>query len=78
MMQDLTISLIQADLHWEQPTANRAMFEEMIWSIGETDLIVLPEMFTTGFTMSADSLAEVEGSTTFKWMRQMADQKKQQ
>ena len=51
------------------------MFEEKIWSIGEsTDVIVLPEMFTTGFTMKADKLAEHMNMRTFKWMKQMADQ----
>ncbi|MEP1035451.1 amidohydrolase [Ekhidna sp.] len=73
-MQDLTISLIQADLHWEEIDANLAMFEEMIWSIERTDLIVLPEMFTTGFTMNAEKLAEPPGGKTFKWLRQMAAQ----
>ncbi len=75
-MQDLNISLVQADLHWEQHDANLAMFEEMIWNIDETDLIVLPEMFTTGFSMHAENLAEPVGGKSFKWMRQMAKQKK--
>ncbi len=75
-MEDLYISLIQANLHWEKPEANTAMFEEMIWSIDKTDLIVLPEMFTTGFSMNARELAEPAGGRTFKWMRQMATQKK--
>lgn len=75
-MQDLTISLFQADLHWEEIDANLAMFEEMIWSVDQTDLIVLPEMFTTGFSMNAEKLAEPPGGKTFKWMRQMATQRK--
>lgn len=74
-MQDLKITIIQSDLHWEDVGANLAMFEEKIWQIGEsTDVIVLPEMFTTGFTMSAPKLAEHMNMRTFKWMRQMADQ----
>lgn len=75
MRQDLTISLIQADLYWEQIDANLAMFEELIWSIDKTDLVVLPEMFTTGFSMNAEKLAEPSGGKTFKWMRQMATQR---
>ncbi|GAB4230324.1 MAG: nitrilase family protein [Ekhidna sp.] len=76
-MKDLTISLIQADLYWEQIEANLAMFEEKIWSIAEeVDLIILPEMFTTGFSMNAEALAEPPGGKTYKWMRQMAGQKK--
>jgi omega-amidase len=74
-MQDLKITLIQSDLHWEDIEANLSMFEEKIWQIpGSTDVIVLPEMFTTGFTMSASKKAELMNMRTFKWMRQMADQ----
>jgi omega-amidase len=74
-MQDLKITLIQSDLHWEDTEANLAMFEEKIWQIGHTtDVIVLPEMFTTGFTMNAPKLAEHMNMRTFKWMKQMADQ----
>ena len=64
-------------MHWHQPAANRAMFEEKIWTIDQqTDLIILPEMFTTGFTMEAANQAEPYGSTTFHWMKQMAAQTK--
>ncbi len=73
-MQDLTIALIQSDLHWESPAANRAMFEEKIWQVNKpVDVIVLPEMFTTGFTMNAKALAEPMNLHTFKWMKQMAE-----
>lgn len=75
VMQDLKITLIQSDIHWEDIGANLAMFEEKIWQIsGGTDVIVLPEMFTTGFTMAAPRLAEHMNMRTTKWMRQMADQ----
>ncbi|MFZ5999898.1 MAG: amidohydrolase [Bacteroidota bacterium] len=74
-MQDLKITIIQSDLHWEDIGANLAMFEEKIWQIGtQTDVIVLPEMFTTGFSMNTKKLAEMMNMRTFKWMRQMADQ----
>lgn len=74
-MQDLKVTLIQSDLHWEDIEANLAMFEEKVWQIGNTtDVIVLPEMFTTGFTMAAQKLAEHMNMRTFKWMKQMADQ----
>jgi omega-amidase len=73
--QNLTITLIQANLYWEEIDANLSSFEEKIWQIGQaTDVIVLPEMFTTGFTMNAQKLAEHMNMRTFKWMRQMADQ----
>ena len=68
-MQDLKITAIQSDLHWEDIGANLAMFEEKIWQIGEpTDVIVLPEMFTTGFSMDAPRLAEQMNMRTFKWI----------
>jgi predicted amidohydrolase len=74
-MEDLRITLIQTSLHWEDPVANRAMLEEKIWSIGQpTDVILLPEMFTTGFTMNAAPVAEAMNLHTARWMRQMADQ----
>ncbi|MEO9966056.1 MAG: amidohydrolase [Reichenbachiella sp.] len=75
-MSDLTIAVIQSDLHWENIDANLAMFEEKIWSITEPiDVIVLPEMFNTGFSMSSKSMAEVPGLKTHKWLIQMAAQK---
>src|SRR5687767_5655001 len=74
-MENLSITLIQSSLHWEDPVANMSMFEEKIWQIKEAvDLIVLPEMFTTGFTMNAKALAEPMNLTTFKWMKQQAAQ----
>ena len=74
-MKDLKVTLIQSDLHWEEIDANLSMFEEKIWQIGEsTDVIILPEMFTTGFSMKAPALSEIMGLRTTRWMRQMADQ----
>ncbi|MBC8111075.1 MAG: amidohydrolase [Verrucomicrobia bacterium] len=70
----MKITLIQSDLHWENITANLATFEEKIWHLsGQTDVIVLPEMFNTGYSMDT-SLAEPMNLTTFKWLRQMANQ----
>ncbi|WP_421826970.1 amidohydrolase [Larkinella sp.] len=71
----LHLTLLQTSLHWENPTANRAMLEEKIFALPEkTDLIVLPEMFTTGFSMNAKALAEPMNLTTFRWLKQMASQ----
>ncbi|EAY29614.1 amidohydrolase [Microscilla marina] len=71
----MVITIIQSELYWQNPAANRAMFEEKIWQIDQpTDLIVLPEMFTTGFSMSVQPLAEPMNLTTHKWMQQMAAQ----
>lgn len=69
------ITLLQPNLYWHNPVANRAMLEERIFSLPEpTELIVLPEMFTTGFTMEAGAVAEPMNLTTFRWLKQMAAQ----
>lgn len=69
-MEDLRLTLIQTALTWEAPKANRAHFSEKIKSIDQpTDLIVLPEMFSTGFSMNAEALAEENKGETFKWMQ---------
>jgi omega-amidase len=74
-MQDLSVTLIQTELFWENPTANLANLEEKIAQISTpTDLIILPEMFNTGFTMNVKSVAEHKNFTTFKWMKQQAKQ----
>lgn len=76
-MQDLTITLIQSELYWQDKHANLAMFEEKIWNIEETtDIIILPEMFNSGFTMDVEKCAEPMHLHTFKWMEQMSKQKK--
>lgn len=75
MSTELRIALLQSPLHWEDPQANRAMFDEKIGSIdGEVDVIVLPEMFTTGFTMSPQNIAVSEGKKTVEWMRRKAEE----
>ena len=77
MIDELKIALIQSDLHWENVEANLAMFEEKIWTLKHpVDVLVLPEMFTTGFSMNARELAEVHKTKTFKWMQQQAAQTK--
>ncbi|MVM39912.1 amidohydrolase [Spirosoma sp. HMF3257] len=71
----MNITLLQTELYWHDPVANRAMLEEHIFTLSEpTDLIVLPEMFTTGFTMDARAVAEPMNLTTFRWLKQMAAQ----
>lgn len=71
--QTLRLTIIQSSLYWEDIPANLAMLEEKIWRIKQpTDLIVLPEMFNTGFTMNAPALAEPMNLHTFKWMKQQA------
>jgi predicted amidohydrolase len=69
----MKIALIQSSLVWEDPKWNRNYFEQKINSIDEvTDLIVLPEMFTTGFTMQPERVAETMQDETIVWMKSLA------
>lgn len=73
-MQDLAVTLVQCELAWESPEDNRRQIGELIGNIAEpTDLIVLPEMFTTGFSMNALANAENVGGTTEQWMLEQAN-----
>jgi omega-amidase len=76
-MSTLTITTIQPDLQWEDKAANLRRLEEKIDSIGvHTELVVLPEMFSTGFSMRPESLAEPMDGPTVGWMRTIAARKK--
>jgi omega-amidase len=76
MTEELKIILIQTTLEWENPEANRKKFEDIIVStIEAVDVIILPEMFTTGFTMNATPFAESMEGETIKWMLAMARKK---
>ena len=73
----MNIALIQASLIWENPEANRNYFEDKINSLNDdVDLIVLPEMFTTGFTMNPTAVAETMTGKTILWMQSLAKAKK--
>jgi len=73
MQNELNVVGIQADLVWENPTQNIAFFEEKINALSKnTDLVVLPEMFTTGFTMKPEKVAEKMDGNTVSWMQKMA------
>jgi len=68
-MENLSITLVQSKLIWEDPKANRRhLGEKMAGLAGETDLIILPEMFSTGFTMAAENLAEPMQGPTLDWL----------
>ena len=76
-MSELRFTLIQADLQWENKEANLKMFEEKIGSLsGETQVVILPEMFSTGFSMKPEQLAETMQGPAIQWMRKMAAEKK--
>lgn len=72
----MKIALIQSDLSWEVASQNRKNFESKITQIdSDVDLVVLPEMFSTGFTMNAAEVAETMEGETVLWMQAIAKQK---
>ncbi len=72
-MQDLTVTLIQTTLHWENKEKNLSMFTDKFNTItSATDVVLLPEMFTTGFSMQSAVLAEDMSGPTVKWMKEQA------
>ncbi|GAB3007904.1 nitrilase family protein [Niabella terrae] len=77
MKDKLTLSLIQADLVWEDKAANLEMFQQQIEQIQEPgQIVILPEMFSTGFSMRAAELAETMDGPTVTWMRDLSAYKK--
>jgi omega-amidase len=72
-MQNLAVTLVQCELAWEQPADNRRQIGAIVEALeGHTDVIVLPEMFTTGFSMNALANAEEPGGATEQWMMDIA------
>lgn len=73
MKKELHIVGIQADLVWEKPTKNLKFFEDRITALPTTtNLVVLPEMFSTGFTMQPNSVAEPMHGLSITWMKRLA------
>ena len=76
-MSTLTITTIQSNLHWENKKANLQMFEEKIGQLQQrTEVVILPEMFSTGFSMQAKTLAEKMDGETIGWMKKLSAEKK--
>jgi omega-amidase len=76
-MSTLTITIIQTNLYWEDKAANLQMLEKKIGSIKEkTEIVVLPEMFSTGFSMKTETLAETMEGETVQWMKRIAAENK--
>jgi predicted amidohydrolase len=76
MKNQLSVAVLQSDICWHEPSKNREMFENQITSIESAiDLIILPEMFTTGFTMEAAQNAETMQGESIQWMKKMAVEK---
>ncbi len=72
-MKNLRVTLIQSQIHWEKKPANLQTFgQKLVPLAGQTDLVVLPEMFTTGFSMNAPALAETMQGPTVQWLAEQA------
>ncbi len=72
----LLVTTVQSDLHWENPEANLRMFEEKINAHKEKmEIVILPEMFSTGFSMNPERFAETMDGPSVAWMRSMAASK---
>lgn len=78
MTKDIKITIVQTSLAWENIDANLSSFSQKLENIqpSSTDLIVLPEMFNTGFTMNASRIAESVHGKTMQWMANISMQKK--
>lgn len=75
-MNNLSIALVQQEIVPENPHVNLAAFAESLAALDAVDLVVLPEVFTTGFCVTARNYAEVEGGCAYQWMAQQAQQLK--
>ncbi len=71
-MNKIKIALIQEDLIWEDSNANTQLFEKYLDKIDGVDVVVLPEMFNTGFTMEPEKVAQKIKGSTVRWMQDIA------
>lgn len=71
----MKITLLQTDIKWKEPVLNRYRAEEMINTISDTNLFILPEMFTTGFCTAPFGAAEKADTETLQWMQSIAKKK---
>lgn len=77
IMSTLTITTIQTALHWEDKQQNLQMLEQKINSLNErTEVIILPEMFSTGFSMKPEQLAETMNGEAVSWMKRISAEKR--
>jgi omega-amidase len=76
-MANLTITLIQTNLFWEDKKANLELLQKKIESISEkTEVVILPEMFSTGFSMKPEKFAEKMNGETVQWMKRISFERK--
>ena len=76
MGKELAVTLVQANLAWEAPSRNIEYFSQVLSTLPEsTELVILPEMFSTGFTMEPTNLTQEQAATTLRWMQETAYEK---
>jgi omega-amidase len=73
---DMKVTIVQTKLFWEDRARNLKHFSDILDTIGQTDLIVLPEMFTTGFSMQPAKIAEKADGPSLDWLKKKAELKK--
>lgn len=71
-MSTLSVTVVQTDLSWEDKKSNLEMLQAKIEAAGETEVVVLPEMFSTGFSMNPEPLAETMKGETVQWMKDVS------
>lgn len=71
-LPDLKLALVQTSMHWQDTPANHLHFARLLDQAAGADLVILPEMFTTGYSMDAAELAEAEDGPTRHWMLDQA------
>ena len=72
-MNNLKITVIQPDIIWEKPVENLLRYDRMIENSEDSDLVILPEMFSTGFTMEPERMKETMDGKSVKWMKVIAE-----
>ncbi len=71
----MRLSIVQSPLEWEDKNSNLHQFDKKLAPLaGQTDLVVLPEMFSTGFSMNPEKLAEDMNGPTMRWLAEKAEQ----
>lgn len=75
MKEKLKITIIQPDIIWENPKANLDKYSQWTENMEDTDVIILPEMFTTGFSMNPEKLKESTNGFSVEWMKELAVKK---
>lgn len=74
-MEKLNITLVQPNIIWENREANLKKYSEMLAEVKQTNVIILPEMFTTGFSMNPEKLKENMDGPSVQWMKSLANEK---